>query len=294
MALLPTLEGERQNYQAITALEGMCGSYTAVADDGTLVFAKTFEQLDDKLAQKLYNLERSVVPRVSAKGVTPEIIDLGKHNCLIVQEYVHGLGLDRVLDNSGRKNSDETRRVLSPILRRAEQVHHLGIIHRDLKPANVLIPLDGGELDYERPYLIDFGLARDKNTDDVLSHSAGTLEYLSPEQLNGSASDERSDIYAAGIMAYELLMGRTPETYDLDVSSAAYEEYLLFRKAAGPIVVADLSIDRRLRDAIQKATEPRADKRFQSLAEMDDAINRKSIWISLGDLVAKRFSKVNA
>jgi len=97
--------------------------------------------------------------------------------------------------------------------------HENAVIHRDLKPENILITADG------QPVIIDFGLALTKSSHRVtysnLSSAAGTPEYMSPEQVEGQRGDQRTDLYALGIMFYELLIGKPPFTGDTPLAIMA-------------------------------------------------------------------------
>ena len=100
--------------------------------------------------------------------------------------------------------------VLRPVLGGLATAHHAGLVHRDVKPENVLIS-DDGEVK-----LVDFGLVRAVAEAGITSTSVilGTAAYLSPEQVSSGAADARSDVYAVGILAYELITGTTPFTGD--------------------------------------------------------------------------------
>jgi len=121
-------------------------------------------------------------------------------------ELIDGLPLSEILGARGRFSTSETLAVFNQFLQGLEAVHRAGIIHRDIKPANIMLDRSG------RVVLMDFGLARrlDRRTLTVAGSVLGTPEYMSPEQACGDKADERSDLYAAGVVLYEMLSGRPP------------------------------------------------------------------------------------
>ncbi|RYG76518.1 Stk1 family PASTA domain-containing Ser/Thr kinase [Yimella sp. RIT 621] len=126
----------------------------------------------------------------------------------IVMEYVDGDTLRDVLNAEGHLSPDEAARITQGILSALEYSHSRGIVHRDIKPANVMLTR-GGQVK-----VMDFGIARALADVGATMTSAqavvGTARYLSPEQAKGDQVDERSDLYSAGCVLYELLCGRTP------------------------------------------------------------------------------------
>jgi len=126
----------------------------------------------------------------------------------MVMEWVEGRLLRDVLAQEGRLPPDRATRIALAICGALEHIHSCGVVHRDLKPENVMI--DGGD----RVKLIDFGIAAKAGarrlTFGKLSNIMGTPEYISPEQVQGKRGDARSDLYALGVMLYEMLTGETP------------------------------------------------------------------------------------
>jgi eukaryotic-like serine/threonine-protein kinase len=126
----------------------------------------------------------------------------------IVMEYVAGPTLREVLRSRGHLSVRESLDVIEGVLAGLAAAHRAGIIHRDVKPENVLLGRDGAVK------VADFGLARAA----VAASSTktgmiiGTAAYLAPEQVSRSASDARTDVYAAGVMLFEMLTGRQPHT----------------------------------------------------------------------------------
>src|SRR5207245_10518985 len=123
-----------------------------------------------------------------------------------MMEFIAGTSLAKLIEASGRLPASQVRDILIQMCRALGFAHDRGIVHRDVKPSNVIMTPDG------RVKLTDFGLARVQaaepkpGDEDVV----GTVEYMSPEQIRGLAVDRRADIYALGIMAFEMLSGDVP------------------------------------------------------------------------------------
>ncbi|SDE95477.1 serine/threonine protein kinase [Blastococcus fimeti] len=149
-------------------------------------------------------------------GVSDQGSDQGL--VFLVMELVRGRTLRDLLTARGRLTVAEAFAVLEPVLSGLTAAHRAGIVHRDIKPENVLIGIDGVVK------VADFGLARavvgtgqTSQTGGVL---IGTVAYLSPEQLERGRADARSDIYAAGIVLYEMLTGHPPYGGDTPLAIA--------------------------------------------------------------------------
>ena len=126
----------------------------------------------------------------------------------IVMEYIEGFTLRDMLHEQGALSTNETLRVITPVLNALNAAHQIGIIHRDIKPENILIATDG------RIKVADFGLARGIGIGSTMTAEAsvilGSVSYLSPEQVQRGISDARSDVYSVGIMLFEMLTGKKP------------------------------------------------------------------------------------
>src|ERR1700728_3259812 len=124
----------------------------------------------------------------------------------LAMEYVPGRTLRELLRERGWLPWPEALAVMDPVLAALAAAHQAGIVHRDVKPENVLITADG------RVKVVDFGLARASaaggNT--RAGMILGSVSYLAPEQVTGALTDARTDVYAAGIMLFEMLTGRVP------------------------------------------------------------------------------------
>ena len=166
----------------------------------------------------LHRFEREA--RASARLHHPNIVsvfDVGRvsdRGAYLVMEYVRGETMRAALNRMGTLPPAIAARWFDQICSAIHEAHHHGIIHRDLKPENVLIVSSDGEQAVVK--LVDFGVAKlrpldTKETPSVtMGEVLGTLGYMSPEQLLGEPVDERTDIFAIGVMAVEALVGRRP------------------------------------------------------------------------------------
>ena len=158
--------------------------------------------------------------RQAARLAHPNIVnvfDQGQDGPLtfIVMEYLPGITLRELLRDFGVLTWEQTLDVVKAILQGLDAAHQAGIVHRDLKPENILMADDG------RIKIADFGLARAASHDTQTGQALlGTVAYLSPELVTGSPADIRSDLYALGIMLFEMLTGTQPFKGDQAVTVA--------------------------------------------------------------------------
>ncbi|MCB9633381.1 MAG: protein kinase [Sandaracinus sp.] len=165
-------------------------------------------QLEARLAREAQLAARVHHPHVLSvcgHGVTPD----GVH--YLAMELLRGQDLAEILAHEGRLDPSLTYAVIEPLLSALEAVHRVGIVHRDLKPENLFVHAPGND---QAPVvkLIDFGIAHASSAAKLTRTGTvlGTPLYLSPEQALGEEVDERSDLYAVGVLMYEMLTGRTP------------------------------------------------------------------------------------
>jgi serine/threonine-protein kinase len=133
----------------------------------------------------------------------------------IVMEYVRGVNLDALLQRNGRFTPARVGRLLGQLCEALQAAHERGIVHRDLKPANLMVV--DADTPREKVKVMDFGLAKTidasalkKVTETNVDFAIGTPAYICPEQVRDGAMDHRGDLYAVGVLAYELLTGRLP------------------------------------------------------------------------------------
>ena len=161
---------------------------------------------DDSAFRTRFIQEARSAARLAHPNVV-SVFDQGQDSDMayLVMEYLPGITLRDLLKDFGRLTPEQTVDVMDSVLRGLAAAHEAGIVHRDVKPENVLLADDG------RIKIGDFGLAR-ATTANTASGQAllGTIAYLSPELLTRGVADARSDIYAAGIMLFEMLTGEQP------------------------------------------------------------------------------------
>lgn len=196
-------------------VEGMLGiggmGVVYRATDLSLGIEVAIKLLRPELARKPEAFERFRQELLLARQVSsPHVVrihDIAQHGerWLISMDYIAGDSLEHRLD-AGRMPLDSAIRITRALLIGLAAVHQRGVVHRDLKPANVLLDAQ------DTAYLSDFGIARAAGTTGVTQTGLviGTPEYLSPEQARNDAVDARSDLYAVGLILYEMLTGELP------------------------------------------------------------------------------------
>lgn len=212
-----------------------------------------------------FHREAKAVARLKDPGLVA-IYDQGSDPArpFLVMELVEGGTLRELLRERGPMPPHAMAAVLRPVLSGLCVAHRAGLVHRDIKPENVLIS-DDGEVK-----LVDFGLVRAIADAGITSTSVilGTAAYLSPEQVEGTATGPGSDVYAAGVMAFELLTGTTPFTGD---NPLAVANQRLDRDVPAPGSVID-GVPPRLDEFIARATARAPADRFADACEMGEAL----------------------
>ncbi|MCU1405924.1 MAG: pknB [Glaciihabitans sp.] len=161
---------------------------------------------DDSAFKARFIQEARSAARLAHPNVV-NVFDQGQDSDMayLVMEYLPGITLRDLLQEHGKLTTEQTLDVLEAVLAGLSAAHKAGIVHRDLKPENVLLADDG------RIKLGDFGLARAVSANTATGAALlGTIAYLSPELVTRGIADARSDIYAIGIMMYEMLTGEQP------------------------------------------------------------------------------------
>ncbi|MBV8988052.1 MAG: protein kinase [Solirubrobacterales bacterium] len=169
------------------------------------------ELADDDQFRERFKREIRIAASLHHSHVV-EIHYAGEHEGLLflVMDFVYGTDLNKLLRKSGALEPDRAVELLTQLASALDAAHRKGLVHRDVKPANVLITVRDGE---EHAYLTDFGLAKRSDTVGALTKQGvvvGTVDYMSPEQVTGGATDARTDIYALGCTFFHMLTGNVP------------------------------------------------------------------------------------
>ncbi|CAB4534862.1 unannotated protein [freshwater metagenome] len=186
----------------------------------------------------------------------------------LVMELIEGFTLRELMHEKGALSIKEALRYFSPVLSALVAAHKLGVVHRDIKPENILISKDG------RVKVADFGLARAATTGATMTIESsiilGSVSYLSPEQVSRGVSDARSDVYALGIVLFEMLTGQRPFEGDSPIQIAY--KHVNERVPAPSTLKA--SITDKVDHIVLKATAPNPDQRYRDAAEMERDIQK--------------------
>ena len=182
----------------------------------------------------------------------------------MVMEFVPGRTLDEVIRGEGAMPWRAATDLLIHLLEALQHAHFLGILHRDVKPANIMLTSTRGVK------VTDFGIARALGSAPLTREGrmVGTLEYLAPERAMGNPFDERSDLYSAGVVYYEMLSGRVPFESDSD--------YALIRAQAEqpPPSLANFGVHvpQPLVDVLMRSLAKNPDERYPNAAAMATAL----------------------
>lgn len=191
-----------------------------------------------------------------------EIYDVGdyKGHHYIVMEYVTGKTLKQVIRSRGPLVNEEAVDIMKQLCSAISEAHSRGIIHRDIKPQNVIVKADGSIK------ILDFGIATAKGSMQLTqaNNVMGSVHYLAPELAKGEAASPQSDIYALGIVLYEMLAGDVPFKADQAVQIALKH----MREPMPDVRLINASVPQSIANVITRATAKDPNNRYGSCREM--------------------------
>jgi serine/threonine protein kinase/Tfp pilus assembly protein PilF len=271
--------------QKLTTGSTFANRYQIIEELGKGGMGKVYKVFDTKIKEKValklirpevaadkdtierFSNELRLARKISHRNVC-RMFDLGEAEGahFITMEYVAGQDLRGLVRQTGRLTAGKAVSIARQVCEGLEEAHRLGVIHRDLKPGNILIDKDGNAR------IMDFGIARSLAGKGITGAGVmiGTPEYMSPEQVDGTEVDQRSDIYSLGVILYEMVTGRVPFIGDTPLSVAVKQ------KTETPPDPSKLNaqVPENLGQIILKCLEKAKEKRFQSAEELKVELTR--------------------
>jgi eukaryotic-like serine/threonine-protein kinase len=262
------LLGGRYEIQQLLGEGGMGAVYKAM--DRELARPVALKLIRPELAANPSILARFKQELLLARQVTHKnvirIYDLGDADGVkfITMEFVEGQDLRSLIKEKKKCSPQEAVDIIEQVCLALDAAHSVGVIHRDLKPQNIMLDQSG------RVLVMDFGLARTLEGDGMTQSGAlvGTFEYMSPEQALAKNLDQRSDLFSAGLIFYELLTGEMPFHADSAVASLIRRT----RERAMPISNFDASFPPNLTGIVTKCLETDPNLRYASAKELLSAL----------------------
>ncbi len=254
----------RYEIQEVIGVGGMAVVYKAYDTiDDRIVAVKILKEeylANEEFRRKFKNESKAIAILNHPNIVKVYDVSFGERIQYIVMEYVDGITLKEYITEQGMINWKEAIHFEMQILAALQHAHDKGIIHRDIKPQNIILLQDGSIK------VADFGIARfaRSETKTMTNGAIGSVHYISPEQAKGDYTDERADLYSAGVVLYEMITGTVPFNADSAVSIAIMQ---LQKEAKAPREI-NPSIPRGLEQITMHAMQKNPKERYQSAAEM--------------------------
>ncbi len=257
-------------------LEGRYEILELIGFGGMAIVFKAFDRLENKnVAVKIlkdeflqnddfkrrFRNESKAIALLSHPGIVKvSDVNFSDNIQYIVMEYIDGITLKEYIEQQGSVKWKEAVHFTVQILRALQHAHDNGIVHRDVKPQNVMLLEDG------TIKVMDFGIARfaRENGKTLSDKAIGSVHYISPEQAQGDNTDERTDIYAVGVILYEMLTGKVPFDGDTPVSIAIKQMQM---EPKHPTLI-NPQIPTGLEEIILRAMQKDPQLRYQTASEM--------------------------
>jgi len=215
---------------------------------------------DEDFVQR-FRREAQAVARLSHANIV-NIHDVGQEDGThyLVLEYVRGDNLKNIIKQKGRLEPEDAVNIAVQVCEALEHAHNNNIVHRDIKPHNILITADG------KAKLTDFGIAMETTAGTITRTDTimGSVHYLSPEQARGETATARSDIYAVGILLYEMLTGKQPYSGDSPIAIALKH----IQETPLPVNEVNPDVPAELAEVVGRAMEKKPELRYKSAREL--------------------------
>jgi len=214
----------------------------------------------DAVARERFLREARAASRLTHSGIVGiHAVEEAEGQAFISMEYVAGRSLRHVTDEEALP-LDRAVAIASEVASALSAAHAAGIVHRDIKPDNIVITDDG------HAKVLDFGLARIEGATKLTESAVtvGTLAYMSPEQAQGDAVDERSDIFSLGAVLYEMITAHTPFRGDHPAAIV----YSIVNEPSEPLARYKSGVPEELERIVGKALRKDRETRYQSAADM--------------------------
>jgi serine/threonine-protein kinase len=277
-SLHPGDQLDHYRLENLVARSGMASIYRAtdLENERTVAIKIPHPEVEaDPLFYDRFKREEEIGKKLDHPGVMRVYADADRSRVYMVMEWVEGKLLRQILIEQKRLPIDRAIRITLGICEALEYIHSKGVVHRDLKPENIMVDAN------DHVKLIDFGIAGSvgmrRLTFANLTHAMGTPDYISPEQVKSKRGDARSDIYALGVMLYEMLTGDVP--FHGPNAFAIMNDRLL----NNPIPPRELNpeISPQLQEIIYRALERKPENRYASIREFaHDLRNQAQVGVA--------------
>ena len=251
--------------EGVVARSGMASIFRAtdVRDGKTVAIKVPHPEMEsDVVLFERFRREDEIGRKLDHPGVVKVFSDNHRSQFYMVMEWVDGRLLRTVLNEQRPLPPDRALRIATGIAEALEYIHQHGVVHRDLKPENIMVDAN------DNIKLIDFGIASNQGARRItfakFSQTMGTPDYISPEQVKGKRGDGRSDIYAVGVMLYEMVTGKVP--FSGNNPFAIMNDRLLNNPVPPREINSEIS--EQLQEVIYRALERDPKNRYGTAREM--------------------------